>query len=86
MRGADAGQSWLLGVQASILHYARGLAEAAADGAPVLDAVITVSRSRLCIYKRSCDQQAVCARRLTCNLCRVDVAATAHLPRMAWVS
>lgn len=49
MRGADAGQSWLLGPQASILHYARGLAQAAADGTPVLDAVITVSRARLCI-------------------------------------
>jgi hypothetical protein len=39
----NTGQAGVCALQASLLHYAKGLGQAAADGVPVVDVVLTVS-------------------------------------------
>lgn len=47
-------------VQASLLHYAKGLGQAAADGQPVVDTVITVSSPWQAGLQRDGAWQALC--------------------------
>jgi hypothetical protein len=47
-------------MQASLLHYAKGLGQAAADGQPVVDTVITVSNPWQAGLQRDVPWQALC--------------------------
>ena len=47
-------------MQASLLHYAKGLGQAAADGQPVVDTVITVSSPRQAELQRDVRWQTLC--------------------------